>query len=335
MTSARVVDYSSEESSDDDNPRRASLPNVQNDNSDDLLHFPGTHPGWAESVDLSQLTLGDGNRHSNNVFPVVATVASNVPSVGGNTLMSVANTTCVTSTAMSSPAPGFVMLPAVIVTPTSRSSRLAGARYQHSGIYGIYAPACGCFYNKHAVLHALGLCKLSRFKAKCKGSKSGGKSKTSLKASSQMELNYTFVDRKHWKIYDFNRTLMKAPKGLELETLKTPDADQSIVPESTKIKSNSLTSSGYGTGSWKRGQMALRDKTIKRSTSRHSLAHGGSAAASAKSRQSTFARFRDTVARSRKVKGQKNKLLAGTCKIGKAGVVVWTIRLRHFQRKIL
>lgn len=187
------------------------------------------------------------------------------------------------------------------------------------GMYnpGIYGPACGCFYDKHTIIHLLGLCKFSRFKSKCKSPSSAS---TVPSKKPNVELNYTFLDQTHWKIYDFNKTLIK---GTTVSSnTSSPDKMQygfnnnhtshnknsfSTASSVHKLKSGTLGSTGTGslrrTGAANQGGKKC-DKIYK--------------SGKPTGRVSALTRLKQSMKRGKSSKGgQKGKLLAGTSKIGR------------------
>ena len=167
----------------------------------------------------------------------------------------------------------------------------------------VYSPAqCGCFFNKHSIVHMLGLCRFAKFRSKCSSPKKSSKKK-------RIELDYGFLERNPLKIYDFNR-------GLKSAQAKQHNSKHHVVAgDSRHANRNSVA---MDTDSMRKRAMSLdstaslrRGKTraVKRSVSRQSLSNGNSAL----SRLKQSLRMHKNV----RFKGHRHKVLSGTSRPGK------------------
>ena len=159
---------------------------------------------------------------------------------------------------------------AVIQTDIVPRWRGAGVQ-QPAGQYNlplsaVYNPAaCGCFFNKHAIVHMLGLCRFSKFRSKC----SQHKTKKSSSKKKRVELDYGFLERNHMKIYDINRGL-KSPQHKHAHHHHRHSKDfDALQSESMRKRTMSLESNST----------LRKSRPVKRSVSRQSLSANAGALA--------------------------------------------------------
>ena len=186
------------------------------------------------------------------------------------------------------------------VAAGSRSGRVVHetAPQYNLPMSAVYNPtACGCFFNKQAIVHMLGLCRFAKFRSKCSyhGSHGGGKRKKVTSKKKGFELDYGFLERNHMRIYDINRGLHSHKQNAKNSHVCT---DAGVLAESMRKRTMSMESTST----------LRKSRPVRRSVSRQSL--GTNASALARLKQSI------RVHKNTRYKDHKHKVLSGTSRPG-------------------